>query len=430
MRKNKNLINAWCSYDIANSAYNLIITATIFPIYYHESTTRSFPNGIINILGINISNTVIYDFCYAIAYFVIILISPMLAGIADTAGYKKLFMRLFTYAGAIACILLFYFDGYNLFYGLFFVSIAVIGYSGSLVFYNSFLPIISEPEEHDYVSAKGFSWGYAGSVVFLIAALFLIMNYHKIGFNSEIKAMQYVFVGVGIWWFGIAHIALFYLKEPIKKNYLNKDSIVKGYYEIIKVFKIIKLQKHLAKFLLSFFLYSTGVQTILLVATLFGKEELKISGQQLIIVIITLQVLGIIGSYFFSYVSSKKGNHFSIISMLLGWLFICIYGIFIRSITDFYIVASILGLLMGGIQSQSRSSYSKMIYSYNFDTASFFSFYDITEKMAIVVGMFLFGIVTHMSGNMRHSIAMLLIFFLLSLIIFLIYKPLKKINPS
>jgi len=421
-KNNKKVINAWCSYDIANSAYNLIITTVLFPIYYQQVTKAAFKSEIVNFLGLLVKNTVLYDYAIAFAYLIIIIISPILSGIADYGGYRKRFMQFFTFIGSVSCFLMYWFTGINLVFGISLVVFAVIGYAGSLVYYNSFLPIIATPDRHDKVSAKGFSWGYAGSMVLLIINLITIEKYQFFGFSAKLDALRFSFLEVGLWWFGIAQIPFFYLHDYPGHGRFRASTLTKGFREIILVFTYIKKQRVIKIFLLAFFFFSMGVQTVILVASLFGSAELGISGSKLIITIIIIQILGIIGSTLFAEVSSRMGNKFSLIIMLIIWSAVCIFAYFIKTENEFYIISAFVGLVMGGIQSQARSTYSKLIPESTIDTASYFSFYDITEKAAVVMGMFSFGFIEQLTGSMRNSTITLASFFIIALIIILFLK--------
>lgn len=429
MEKNKkSVINAWCSYDIANSVYNLIITATLFPIYYQEITKEVFHSDVLNFLGFNIRSTVLYDYTLSAAYFVIIFLSPILSGMADYGGFRKRFMQFFTTLGALSCIMLYWFNGSNLAYGLTFAALAVIGYAGSLVFYNSFLPIIATPDKHDRISAKGFSWGYAGSIMLLIINLVVIFNYQSFGFSGKLDALRFSFIVVGIWWISVAQVAFHSLKDyPGNISKFSPDLLTKGIKEILGVFTKFKHQPTIKPFLLAFFFISMGVQTIMLVATMFGKVELKVDSTSLIITIIILQILAIAGSLIFAEVSTRKGNKLSLMIMLVMWIIICVVAYYIQTPNQFYGLAAAVGLIMGGIQSQSRSTYAKLIPEGTIDTASYFSFYDITEKLSIVLGLFLFGFIEHITGSMRISALSLTILFIIALTI-LSFTRLPKIE--
>ena len=423
MEKNdKKVINAWCSYDIANSAYNLIITATLFPVYYQETTKAAFGSDNINFLGFQIQNTVLYDYVLSFAYLIIIILSPLLSGIADYSGHRKRFMQFFTFLGAFSCISLFAFTGSNLVYGLVFAALAVIGYSGSLVYYNSFLPIIASKDRHDRLSARGFAWGYAGSVILLILCLVMINKYEYFGFAKVLDALRFSFLIVGFWWVGISQIAFYYLKDNPCLEKKPNHSLLKGFREINKVFSEIKHQSVIKPYLLAFFMISIGVQTIMLVATMFGKVELGIESPKLIAIIVLLQVVAIVGSKIFAEVSARKGNKISLLIMLIIWIIICFTAYFIKTENQFFILAAFVGLVMGGIQSQSRSTYAKLIPENSNDTASYFSFYDITEKAAIVLGLFFFGFIEHITGSMRLSALLLDIFFVTAFVVMLTVK--------
>lgn len=421
-KNNPHVINAWCSYDIANSSYNLIITTVIFPLYYSVATRSAFGSDVVSLCGLSIKNSVIYDYVIAAAYMIVVFVSPLLSGIADYSSSRKRFMRFFTYMGSAVCGMLYFFNGQNIVFGLMMVALAVIGYAGSLVFYNSFLPIIATPDRHDKISARGFSWGYAGSVA-LLGICILIINTHQFwGFTTTTEAIRFSFLMVSVWWFGISHIAFFFLKEPKQKGKINRKIITKGYNELRNVFKSFSHKPQMYRFIAAFFFFSMGVQTVMLMATFYGSGEMHLTSKQLLPILIIIQLIGIIGAVFFAFVSKKYGNKISITIMLLIWIGICIAAYFITTVVQFYILAIFTGLVMGGIQSQSRSTYSKMIPQETIDTASYFSFYDITEKAAIVIGMFSFGLVHQLTGSMRQSALMLSVFFIIGLIIILTVK--------
>lgn len=421
-RNNPKVINAWCSYDIANSAYNLIITTALFPIYYQEVTKQAFGGDMLNFLGLHLKNTVLYDYAIAAAYFLIIILTPLLSGIADLGGYRKMFMRIFTFVGAASCFLLYWFNGTNVGFGITFVALAVVGYAGSLVYYNSFLPIIATPDKQDKVSARGFSFGYAGSMLLLIFNLYTIENYQKFGFDGKLDALRFSFIEVGVWWFLVAQLAFWFLKEYPGKFTFKTSVLSKGFTEILAVFKAVRKQPSMLGFLLAFWFFSMGVQTIILVATLFGSNELGITGSKLIVTILIIQVLAIVGATLFGIISSRWGNKLSLSIMLIIWVAVCVAAFFIITDIQFFVLAGLVGMVMGGIQSQARSTYSKLIPEDTTDTASYFSFYDITEKFAIVIGMFSFGFIEQLTGSMRNSALLLSVFFLISLVLILTTK--------
>jgi UMF1 family MFS transporter len=413
------MLNAWCSYDIANSAYNLIITTVFFPIYYSQVTQTAFKGDFVKFFGIEIKATVLYDYAIASAYLFVAFFSPILSGIGDYYGIRKRFMQFFTYIGASACFLLYWFNGSNIEFGIVLVALAVVGYAGSLLFYNSFLPQIATPDFHDKVSARGFAWGYGGSVILLIFNLFSISNYQAFGFAGKLEAVRFSFIEVGLWWFFISMIPFYFLRDYPNNNPPTFRVVLAGFKELNLVLQHLKVQTQMKRFLLGFFFYSMGVQTIMLVATLFGSNELKISSDKLIMVILILQIVAILGATFFGWISSIRGSKLSITIMLVMWICICVSAYYVQNATQFYFVAAAVGLIMGGIQSQSRSAYSKLIPEDTQNNASFFSFYDITEKLAIVLGMFSYGFIEQITGNMRNSSLAMSGFFFLGLLFIL-----------
>jgi MFS transporter, UMF1 family len=408
-------INAWCSYDWSNSVYNLIVTTAIFPIYYSASTREAFGGEMVRFFGITVSNSVLYTYAISFSFLVIVFLSPILSGIADFTGRKKRFMQIFTYTGSMACLGLYFFNGLNIEYGIACAILASIGYAGSLVFYNGFLPEIASPEKMDRVSAKGFSMGYLGSVVLLILNLVIILNYQTFGFSGKGEATKFGFLLVGLWWIGFSQIAFSHLKDNRTGQKINSDILGNGFRELSKVFKAIRGKLITLRFLMAFFFYSMGVQTVMLLSPLFGEKEVGMGGDEMIIVVLILQILAIGGAYFFAWLAEKLGNRISISFSLLIWISICIMGYFLKEKISFYTLAALLGFVMGGIQSVSRSTYSKLIPENSKDTASYFSFYDITEKIAIVIGTFSYGFIEQLTGNMRNSMLAMSLFFIVGL---------------
>jgi len=411
-KNNKRLINAWASFDWANSVYNLIVTTAIFPIYYLTVTQDVFGGEEVQFFNLTIKNSVLYSYAISFSFLIIVFISPILSGIADFGGLKKQFMQFFTYLGSLACIGLYFFTGENIEYGIACSVLASIGYAGSLVFYNGFLPEVASNEIMDKVSAKGFSMGYIGSVILLILNLFLYQKYELFGFENGSSATRFGFILVGIWWVGFAQISFYYLKDRGPRKKITFDILGKGTKELKNVLKMVRSKFVMHRFLTSFFLFSMGVQTVMLLAPLFADKEIGLGADEMIIVVLIIQIIAIGGAYFFAFLSKLKGNGFAISTTLIIWVFICISGYFLKDKISFYGLAAFLGFVMGGIQSISRSTYSKLIPSDTNDTASYFSFYDITEKLAIVIGSLSYGLIDQLTGSMRNSMLFMSIFFI------------------
>lgn len=409
------IINAWCLYDWANSVYLLVITSTIFPVYFNGVSKAAFNSDRIVFFGHEIINTVLYSYSISISFLIVAALSPLLSGIADSSGRKKYFLKFFTYLGSFSSALLFAFDGHNIEFGIICSVLASIGYSGSLVFYNAYLPEITSAKNYDAVSARGYSFGYIGSVLLLIVSLLCIENFEILGFSSELQAVKLSFLLVGIWWFGFAQISFYYLpKDNYKESELAK-TISKGYQEIAKVWNQLKELKVMKYYLASFFFYSAGVQTVMFLAATFGDKELKMESSKLIATVLVIQLVAILGAYVFAWISKKYNNKASIMSMLIIWIGVCVYAYLLHTENQFYLLASIVGLIMGGIQSMSRSTFSKLIPVGSVDNTSFFSFYDVTEKLSIVIGTFSYGLIEQLTGSMRNSTLVLGSFFIVGI---------------
>jgi UMF1 family MFS transporter len=411
-KNDRRLINAWASFDWANSVYNLIVTTAIFPIYYLTVTQEVFGGEEVQFFNLTIKNSVLYSYAISFSFLIIVFISPILSGIADFGGLKKQFMQFFTYLGSLACIALYFFTGENVEYGIACSVLASIGYAGSLVFYNGFLPEVASNEKMDKVSAKGFSMGYIGSVILLILNLILYQKYELFGFENGSSATRFGFILVGIWWIGFSQISFYYLKDRGPRKKITLDILGNGTKELKKVLKMVRSKFVMHRFLTSFFLFSMGVQTVMLLAPLFADKEIGLGSDEMIMVVLIIQIIAIGGAYFFAFLSKLKGNGFAISTTLIIWIFICISGYFLKDKISFYGLAAFLGFVMGGVQSISRSTYSKLIPSDTNDTASYFSFYDITEKLAIVIGSLSYGLIDQLTGSMRNSMLFMSIFFI------------------
>ena len=470
----KKVINGWAMYDWANSVYNLVITTTFFPIYFLAVTREHFGSENIRFLGRTFVNSSLYNYSLAAAYLLIGILYPILTSIADTRGNKKNFMRFFCYMGAAGCSLLYLFDGSNLGWGIVFFMLASMGYNGSLVFYNAYLPEIAAPEDRDRVSSKGYAYGYVGSVILQIVGFVLVLVLK----DNQLLSLRLNFLLVGLWWAGFAQVT-FHVLPKVDRAALKKGNVfTDGFAEIKKVYGEVKKMAVLKRYLRGFFFYSMGVQTVMLAATLFGSKLLGLEDTKLIITIVLIQLVAIVGAIWMSRLSARWGNIKVLMGVVGFWILICVAAYITAGMAEplkpyhekitklqetkkalkarpqiatdslsiaardaeegriegelslaqaelapkqgpieysFYLLALAVGLVMGGIQSLSRSTYSKLMPETK-DTASYFSYYDLTEKLAIVIGMFSFGYIEEQTGSMRNSVLFLIIFFAIGLV--------------
>ena len=444
----KKLLNAWAFYDWANSVYTLTIASSIFPIFYSALFLSEIKT--VHAFGMDFKSTALITFVTAFTFLVVAFTSPILSGIADYVGNKKNFMKFFCYVGSVGCIGLYWFDitPDKIHLSLLFYFMGLIGYWGSLVFYNSYLPDIAFEDQQDSVSAKGFSMGYIGSVLLLVFNLLMVMFPQWFGFDISIsesisktgteveiqeaitiakdaasfEAMKISFITVGIWWALFSQYSFYYLPKGTSSGHkVTKAVVFDGLKELRLVWKQLKLNKRLKRYLYAFFVFSMAVQTIMLVAVYFGEEEIAWgdAGEKtmgLIVSILIIQIVAIIGAVLTSRASYKFGNIKTLIAVNFIWMALCFYAYFMETPLQFYIAASFVGLVMGGIQSLARSTYSKFLPETE-DTTSYFSFYDVAEKIGIVIGMIIFASIDQITGSMRNGILFLFVFFLAGIIL-------------
>ncbi len=424
---NKKIIRGWVFYDWANSVYNLVISSAVFPIFYDTVTTKAYlgerekllPGETVTVdfFGATLSSSVLFSYVLSASFLVVSILSPLLSGVADYSGNKKRFLQFFCYLGAAACITLYFFNPAHLEWSMLSVFLASIGFWNSLVFYNAYLPEIADPKDHDRISARGFSMGYIGSMILLIISLVMITV-------SEGELTRWCFVLVGIWWIGFSQITYSVLPNNVYSRKPERGALWRGFRELKLVFAEFRKTHRLKRFLFAFFFYNTGVQTVMLMAVLFAKKEIAWPDPEdnsgLILAILLIQILGAAGAFLMSRLSGKLGNVRTLGLSVIVWIGICMAAYMVRTPMQFYILASCVGLVMGGVQALSRSTYSKYLPQTQ-DHASYFSFYDVTEKIGIVLGTFFFGF-TESILSMRFSVISVAVFFVLGLL-FLFFVP-------
>ncbi len=422
------LLNAWAFYDWANSVYSLVIASAIFPIYY-GALFRTAGIEEVHVFGGAIARAPLISYVTSAAFVFIALVMPLLSGIADYLGNKKAFMKFFCYMGGVSCVGLYWFSLEHIYLGLICYFLGLVGFWVSYAINNSYLPDIAYPEQQDGVSARGFSLGYAGSVLLLVLNLAMVMAPGRFGItddggqSAELLAMRYSFISVGIWWIGFSQYTFYHLPKGFKKEGARTHIIFNGFRELQGVWRQLREAVRLKRYLGAFFVYSMAVQTVMLIATYFGEEEIAWGSDAerttgLIVSILVIQVVAILGATLTARASSKIGNISTLIIVNGLWLVICIYAYSLRTPVDFYTAAGAVGLVMGGIQALSRSTYSKLLPETK-DTTSFFSFFDVSEKIGIVIGTFLYGFVAQFTGSMRNATIFLGLFFALGIVLLL-----------
>ncbi len=405
-------ITGWAFFDWANSAYALVITVAIFPPYF-----LGIAPDIVQVGGIGLRDETLESWCISLAYLLIALISPILSGIADFGGKKKRFMRFFTWLGALACLSLFFFQSpASLWIGVVGFVLATVGFAGGIVFYNAYLPEIATEDRYDAVSSKGFIFGFAGSVILLVFNLIMLLQYKALGFENEASAARWAFVTVGLWWLVFSQIPFRTLPAD-RPGPLPKGVLTKGYGELAKAMRAVRASANTTRFLIVFFCYNAGVQAILFLASSFADKEMKMQKSELIGLVLILQLVAILGAWLASRLSAWKGNRASLFVMLGIWTAICVLGYFVETTMQVYVLGSAIGLVMGGVQALSRSTYAKLLPEDTPETTSFFSFYDVMDKISTVFGTLVFGLVAQLTGGMKNSVLSLTVLFVISLIL-------------
>lgn len=422
------VVRAWVMYDWANSVYQLTISSTIFPIYYN-TVTRHGNDFTVSFFGWKVVNTVLYSWAIAAAYLIVAAGSPLFSSIADYTGRRKGFMRAFTWIGAVSCGALYFFDPQHIELGIIAFTLGTVGYGGSIVFYNSFLPVIAEPEDQDRISARGYSMGYLGGVVLLLFNLWMIMMPELFGFSKE-SAMpaRISFATVCLWWIGFSTLTFRYLPKYIYSKRQHRENVfTNGYKELRIVFRQVRSSYQLSIYLLGFFFIMMGILTTMFMAATFGEKELGLKDGVLIPTIMVIQLVAMFGAWFFARLSGRIGNLKALIVSVIIWIIVCFYAYTITGAAGFVAAAFVIGIVMGGSQSLARSTYSKMLPETT-DHTSFFSFYDVTEKLATVAGTFSFGIIEAITGSMRYSVMAITLFFGIGLIFLVLLLVHQKIS--
>ncbi|RFS13503.1 MFS transporter [Emticicia sp. C21] len=433
-KNQKKVLTAWTMYDWANSVHNLVIITVVFPMYFLATTTDKDAQGnvindVVNFFGFHVQNSVLYSYSISVATLLLVLLNPVLTPLADSSGRRKFFMKVFCYLGAASCAYFYFFTKENVSWVVIAFGLSVMGWGGSIVFYNSFLPEIATEDRFDNLSARGFMMGYIGSVLLLVFNLVMIMKPEFVGLTQEDSDSGFTarvsFLTVGLWWALFAQIPFYYLPKDQRKS-LAGNWLSNSFHELGKVLKEVRKNKLITRFLLSFLFFDMGVMTVIYVATIFADKELHIEKTGLIVTLLLIQLIAIPGSFLASWLSSKFGNTKALLIEIFVWGLMPLAAYFTTTANEFYVIAAIVGLVMGGIQSLSRSTYAKLIPEGTEDTASYFGFYDIVEKIAITLGTLLFGFVEQITGNMRNSVLVILVFFIIGFLL-LMRIPSKKI---
>ncbi len=398
----RKIINAWCMYDWANSAFATTIMAAVLPTFYSD------------VAGANlkpVQASTYWGYTNTIAMLLAAVAAPILGAIADHSGTKKRFLSGFASLGILFTALLVLVSTGDWLMASVFYVLGRIGFAGANIFYDSLLPHIAHPDEIDQVSTKGFALGYLGGGLLLMVNLAWILKPEWFGLPGAEMASRLSFLSVAIWWALFSVPLLSRVPEPpfVQEPGESDNPARAGFQRLGRTFRGIRRYRELFKFLIAFWLYNDGIGTIIIMAAIFGKE-IGIQTEYLIGAILALQFLGIPFSFAFGWLARKLGTKRSILLALGVYIVIAIGGYFMQTGLHFWILAFLAATVQGGSQALSRSLFGRMVPKAK--TAEFFGFYDVSSKFAGIAGPALFGLMGQLTGSSRLGIVSLIIFFI------------------
>lgn len=402
----KKPVLSWMFYDFGNSAFATTIMAAVLPIFYYDVAAK----GVKESLAISY-----WGYSQSIAVLIVAILAPILGAISDYSAAKKKFLMFFAFMGMIASVLLaFVGEGdYLLASGL--LILGTIGFSGGNVFYDAFLPEVSDEKSIDRISAGGYAFGYIGGGILLAINLLMIMKSDWFGLPNGLVGTKLSFVSVGVWWF-VFSIPLFknIIEEKKVKQKREHSYVTIGFKKVGRTLREIPQFKQMLIFLLAFWLYNDGISTIIKMATIYGRD-IGIGSTDLIAALLITQFVGIPFAFFFGWLAGKITAKRALMLSLFVYLIIVILGYFMTSALHFYILAVCVGLVQGGAQSLSRSIFGRMVPADRH--AEFFGLYGVSSKFAAIFGPFVAAMVVQLTGQSRLGILSLIVFFIAGMIL-------------
>ena len=401
MQNNKKSIYSWALYDWANSAYATTVMAGFFPIFF-----KSYYS-----VGVDATvSTAELGFANSLSSFVVVLIAPLLGAIADAGSLKKRFLFLFAFLGILMSTSLALVEQGNWQLAALIYTLGNIGFMGSNVFYDGLLPSVSDDKNVDYVSGLGFALGYLGGGILFALNVFMVQDPSFFGFADKAEAIKASFVSVALWWALFSLPLLLFVKEQKAQRKSKNILLVQGYLRLKKTFQRVTSLKGLFLFLIAYWLYIDGVDTIIRMAVDYGMA-LGFDSSNLIMALLIVQFVGFPATLIVTKLADIWDTKKVIYLCISVYIFIIVFASIMEDVSDFYILALLISLVQGGIQALSRSYYAKMIPQKY--AAEFFGFYDLLGKFAVILGPLLVGVVALFSHNSRIAIASVAILFIL-----------------
>ncbi len=411
-------IFGWCMYDWANSAYVTTVAVGVLPVYFAQEVVG--PQGV-RLGGAVYSATPLWGFTVGLAAFLTFFFAPTLGAVADFTASKKRFLLVCAYTGSLFTVLLYFCQSGDVFRTLLFFLVTQAAFLGGNVFYDAFLPLIAGDKKMNWISGKGYAYGYVGGGLQFALTLGLIAGHEPLGISQDL-AVRLGLVLAGFWWAGFTLFTARHLSEapsrqtlPDRRRYRPRwlGYLATGFFRTLQTTRRVGRYRHLLTFLLAFMFYNDGIQTVINMATIYGKEELGLSITTLMLTLLMIQMLATAGALLFSRLASWLGTKRTIMLTLLIWSGVVICAYFIQSAPQFSALGVVVGLVLGGSQALSRSLYGSMIPQEA--SAEFYGFYTLFSKFSSIWGPWVVAGITVIAGSSRTAIASLVVFFLVGL---------------
>jgi UMF1 family MFS transporter len=414
MRVQKREIFGWAMYDFANSAFATTILAVIFNQYF--ATVVAGGGRGVELLGFRLHGASFFTFSVALSMAISAVLSPFLGAVADASASKKRFLMVFCYTAILFTGLLYFIHAGDYWRGAIFFIIANIGFAGGNVYYNAFLPEISTDENIGRISGLGWALGYIGGGTLLAINLIMLKYPEWIGFPTGYFTVQDCFFSVAIWWFVFSLPTFLLLRERAQESSVSSEKgyFREGYRRLKHTFQRVKTFKELTKFLVAYLIYNDGIETVIIMASIFGAEVLGMETGEIILFFLMIQGIAFLGSLMFGFLADAIGNKKAVMISLAIWSLIVIWafqlGVIWDPKTEYWILGVLAGIVMGGSQAASRSLQG--IFTPDANSAEFFGFFAVSGKFASVFGPLIYGILIAITGNVRSGILSVLLFFI------------------
>jgi UMF1 family MFS transporter len=419
MSVQKREIFGWAMYDFANSAFATTILAVIFNQYF--ATVVAGGGRGVELFGFRLHGASFFTFSVALSMAISAMLAPFLGAVADASGSKKRFLMVFCYTAILFTGLLYFVHAGNYWRGAIFFIIANIGFAGGNVYYNAFLPEISNDENIGRISGFGWALGYIGGGILLGINLIMLKYPEWLGFPTGYFTVQDCFFSVAIWWLVFSLPTFLLLRERAQKSSLSSEEgyFKEGYRRLKHTFRRIKTFRELTKFLVAYLIYNDGIETVIVMASIFGAEVLGMETGEIILFFLMIQGIAFLGSLIFGFLADAIGNKRAVMISLTIWSLIVIWafqlGIIWDPKTEYWILGILAGMVMGGSQAASRSLQG--IFTPDANSAEFFGFFAVSGKFASVFGPLIYGIIILITGSVRSGILSVLLFFIVGMAI-------------